>query len=47
MVRHGFVEPKRLLVMFNEVAGLLYKYPALNPPTLRAAVERLASSALQ
>ena len=47
MVRHGFVDPKRLLVMFEEVAGLLYKYPALNPPTLRAAVERLAAGALQ
>jgi hypothetical protein len=47
MVRDGLVEPRRLLALFEEVAGLLYKYPALNPPTLRAAVERLAARALQ
>jgi hypothetical protein len=47
MVRNGFVEPKRLLSLFEEVADVLYRYPSLNPPTLRAAVERLASAALQ
>jgi hypothetical protein len=47
MVRDGLVEPRRLLVLFNEVAQLLYKYPAVDPPTLRAAVERLAAGALQ
>jgi len=47
MVRDGLVEPRRLLVLFNEVAQLLYKYPSVDPPTLRAAVERLAAGALQ
>jgi hypothetical protein len=47
MIRHGFVQPKRLLALFEEVADHLYRYPSLNPPTLRAAVERLASAALQ
>jgi len=47
MIRNGFVEPKRLLALFEEVADQLYRYPSLNPPTLRAAVERLASAALQ
>ncbi|HEV7571325.1 MAG TPA: DUF6036 family nucleotidyltransferase [Thermoanaerobaculia bacterium] len=47
MIGNGFVQPKRLLSLFEEVADALYRYPALNPPTLRAAVERLASSPLQ
>jgi len=47
MIRNGFVQPNRLLSLFEEVADQLYRYPALNPPTLRAAVERLASTALQ
>jgi hypothetical protein len=47
MIRNGFVQPKRLLSLFEEVADALYRYPALNPPTLRAAVERLASTPLQ
>lgn len=47
MIRDGFVEPKRLLALFEEVADQLYRYPALNPPSLRASVEQLASAALQ
>ncbi|MBV8545448.1 MAG: hypothetical protein JO093_19820 [Acidobacteria bacterium] len=47
MIRNGFVDPRRLLALFEEVSGQLYRYPVLNPPTLRAAVERLASAALQ
>jgi hypothetical protein len=47
MIRNGFVEPRRLLALFEEAADQLYRYPALNPATLRAAVERLASAALQ
>jgi hypothetical protein len=47
MVRHGFVDPKRLLALFEDVADQLYRYPAVNPPSLRAAVERFASAALQ
>jgi hypothetical protein len=47
MVRNGFVQPKRLLSLFGEIADQLYRYPAVNPPSLRAAVERLAMAALQ
>jgi hypothetical protein len=47
MVRNGVVEPKRLLALFEGVADQLYRYPALNPSTLRAAVERFASTPLQ
>lgn len=43
MVRDGLVHPNRLLALFEEVAPSLYKYPAIDPPTLRGAVERLAS----
>ena len=47
MVRHRLVEPSRLLKLFEEVENQLYRYPAIHPPALRAAVERLASTALQ
>jgi hypothetical protein len=47
MVRLGLVVPRRLLALFEKVEDQLYRYPAVNPPTLRAAVERLASGALQ
>jgi hypothetical protein len=47
MVRLGLVVPSRLLTLFEEVEDQLYRYPAVNPPSLRAAVERLASPALQ
>jgi hypothetical protein len=47
MIRNGVVQPRRLLSLFEEVADVLYRYPALNPPSLRAAVERLAAGALQ
>jgi len=43
MVRDGFVDPKTLARLFERVAGELYRYPALDPRTLRAAVERLAA----
>jgi hypothetical protein len=43
MVRDGLVDPKRLLSLFEEAQPALYRYPAVDPPALRAAVERLAS----
>jgi hypothetical protein len=42
MIGNGLVEPERLLALFEEVADLLYRYPAVHAPSLRAAVERLA-----
>jgi hypothetical protein len=41
MIRDGLVDPDRLRALFEEVAESLYRYPAIDPPTLRAAVERL------
>ena len=43
IVRDGLVEPKRLLALFVEAEPQLYRYPALDPRSLRAAVERLAA----
>ncbi len=41
MIRDGLVDPDRLKALFAEVEDLLYRYPAINPRSLRAAVERL------
>jgi hypothetical protein len=44
MVRDGLVDPQRLLQLFAEVEDELYRYPALDKPSLRGAVERFARS---
>jgi hypothetical protein len=41
MIRDGLVDPERLRALFEEVEDLLYRYPAVDPRSLRAAVERL------
>jgi hypothetical protein len=41
MIRDGLVDPDRLRALFEEVAESLYRYPAVHPASLRAAVERL------
>ncbi len=41
MIRDGLVDPERLKALFKEVEDLLYRYPAVDPRSLRAAVERL------
>jgi hypothetical protein len=43
MIRDGLVEPKRLAALFEDVESSLYRYPAVDPATLRAAVTRIAS----
>jgi len=43
MIRQRLVDPKRLAELFKEVEESLYRYPAIDPSTLRAAVARLAS----
>lgn len=42
MVREHLVDPKKLLALFREVESELYRYPVLDPPTLRARVEAFA-----
>ena len=41
MIRDGLVDPERLLALFKEVADTLYRYPAVHPASLRAAIEHL------
>jgi hypothetical protein len=43
MIRHRLVEPRRLAELFEQVEEALYRYPAVDPKGLRAAVARLAS----
>lgn len=43
MITRGLVEPKRLLHLFEQIEPGLYRYPAIDPPKFRQAVERVAS----
>lgn len=43
MVDSGQVEPGRLLTLYEEIEDKLYKFPAVDPATLRAAVRALAA----
>lgn len=40
MMNDGLVDPRRLLELYGAVEGELFRYPALDPPSLRARVER-------
>lgn len=42
MVRSGRVEPNRLLELYEAIEPELHRFPAVDPPSLRAAVESLA-----
>lgn len=39
MVARGLVEPRRALAYFARLEPELYRFPAIDPPTFRAAVE--------
>ena len=41
MLTSGLVEPQRLLELFSSIEGSLYRYPELDQPTFRRAVERV------
>jgi len=43
MIDRGLVEPAQLLELFTGVEDKLYKYPAIDPRSLRQAVERLVT----
>lgn len=45
MLTSGLVEPQRLLELFSLIEGLLFRYPAVNRPTFRRAVERVVEGA--
>lgn len=44
LVREGIVNPVRLQMLFAEVRAELFRYPAIDPKSLSAAVDRLMSS---
>lgn len=41
MFRRGFIEPQRLTTYFDAIAPRLYRYPAIDPPAFRRAVENM------
>ncbi len=43
MVRAGLVEPVRLRELFGRIEDELFRFPAVDPASLRAAVEALAA----
>jgi hypothetical protein len=44
MTQRGLVEPSRLLKLFFSIEEKLYKYPAIDPKSFRAAVEQYAET---
>ena len=45
MVRAKQVDPARLRVLFDEIEAQLFRFPSVDPPSLRKAVESLAPTA--
>ncbi len=41
LVREGVVDPERLRVLFGEIEDELFRFPAIDPKSLRKAVENL------
>jgi hypothetical protein len=41
MFRRGFIEPKQLKNLFEAIVPQLYRYPAIDPPAYRRAVEKM------
>ena len=39
MLERGLVEPARLRELFAAIEPMLYRFPAVDPPTFRAALE--------
>lgn len=44
MLERELVEPARLLQLFEAIEPELYRYPALDPPSFRRAVERFVTA---
>ena len=42
MLAEGLIETSRLLELFDAIEPVLYRYPAVDPPSFRRAVERFA-----
>jgi hypothetical protein len=39
LIARGFVDPPRLLELFEAIEPMLFRYPAIDPPSFRARVE--------
>jgi len=44
MIQRGLVEPNRLLELFTAIEDQLYRYPAVDGPFFRRAVERIVTA---
>lgn len=44
MVQRGLVQPARLMELFTAIEPNLYRYPAVDPPSFRRAVERTVAT---
>lgn len=42
MIDRGLIQPERVLHYFEEIEAQLYRYPAIDPPSFRRAVEQVA-----
>ena len=45
MIARGLVDPVRALELFNRIEPELYRFPAIDPRSFRARVERELSAA--
>ncbi len=43
MIVRGLIEPQKIQRCFDEIEPLLYRYPAIHPPSFRQAVEAILS----
>ncbi len=43
MIDAGLVEPKKLMELFEAIESALFRFPAVEPSSLRAAIEGLAA----
>lgn len=41
LLREGVVDPERLRLLFGQIEGELFRYPAIDPKSLRVAVQNL------
>ena len=44
MIKSKLIEPKRLLELFCQIEDQLHKYPALDAPSFRRAVESVVEA---
>lgn len=41
MIQRGLIDPQTIRRTFDEIEPLLYRYPAIHPPSFRQAVETI------